>query len=237
MKEIRLLNANEIECRVGQTGKMRNGNAWCSLLLYKDARCDMRILDEVFGMFGWKRKHEVVNNQLCCTVSVKDDSGEWIDKQDVGVESNTEAVKGNFSDAFKRACFNFGIGRELYTAPKIFINLKGDEWDDNNGKVKIKAKVTFNVAEIGYDNARNINKLTLVDNDGVVRYTLGQKAPEDQSRGDIDDMLRNFALPSIQQARTREELTRIWNDFPQLQDEQRFISALNSRQNEISNAA
>lgn len=116
MKKIRELRADEIEVRVGVVRK--NG---ISLLLYKDARCDMNILDETFGITGWKRHHELINGSLFCTVSIRDENGEWISKQDVGVESYTEAVKGAASDSFKRACFNIGIGRELYTAPFIWI--------------------------------------------------------------------------------------------------------------------
>ena len=242
MKEIRLLKASEIECRVGQAGTMKNNSAaWCSLLLYKDARCDQRILDETFGMFGWQRKHEFINNNLFCSVSIKDEStGEWVSKQDVGVESNTEKEKGQASDAFKRACFNWGIGRELYTSPKIFITLKDGEWDNNAGKVKLKAKTTFVVSEIGYDENRNINHLVIVDGSGVARYTLGQQMQVQQpasGESDIDEQLNGYALPAIQQARTREELTRIWNDFTQLQGDSRFLSALNNRQNEINAAA
>lgn len=117
MKKIRELRADEIEVRVGVVRK--NG---ISLLLYKDARCDMNILDETFGITGWKRHHELINGSLFCTVSIKGENGEWISKQDVGVESYTEAVKGAASDSFKRACFNIGIGRELYTAPFIWIS-------------------------------------------------------------------------------------------------------------------
>ena len=100
MKEIRKLRADEIEARVGIVKK--NG---ISLLLYKDARCDMNILDETFGIMGWQRKHELINGSLFCTVSIKGEDGEWIGKQDVGVQSYTEAVKGAASDSFKRACF------------------------------------------------------------------------------------------------------------------------------------
>ena len=116
MKKIRELRADEIEVRVGIVKK--NG---ISLLLYKDALCDMNILDETFGITGWQRKHELINGALFCTVSIKGENGEWISKQDVGVESYTEAVKGAASDSFKRPCFNIGIGRELYTAPFIWI--------------------------------------------------------------------------------------------------------------------
>ncbi len=110
--KIRTLRADEIECRAAMVKE--NG---VSLLLYKDARCDMRILDEMFTPFGWQRHHETINGKEFCTVSVKSETGEWIEKQDCGTESNTEKEKGQSSDAFKRACFNWGIGeRTVYCA-------------------------------------------------------------------------------------------------------------------------
>lgn len=113
----RELKADEIDCRVAMVKK--NG---CSILLYKDARVDQNILDETFGPFGWERKHELIGDRLYCTVSVySEDLNMWVSKQDVGTESNTEKEKGQASDSFKRACFNWGIGRELYTAPFIWI--------------------------------------------------------------------------------------------------------------------
>lgn len=144
MKKIRELRADEIEVRVGVVRK--NG---ISLLLYKDARCDMNILDETFGIAGWQRKHELINGALFCTVSIKDENGEWISKQDVGVESYTEAVKGAASDSFKRACFNIGIGRELYTAPFIWIPSDKVSIAEGNGKLKVRD--SFNVSYISYD--------------------------------------------------------------------------------------
>ena len=114
--EFRKLKAVEIECRV-QSVK-QNG---FSLLLYKDARCDMSILDETVGPMNWMREHSRDNAN--CTVSLWDvDKGQWVGKEDTGTESNTEAAKGLASDSFKRACFNWGIGRELYTSPFIWVN-------------------------------------------------------------------------------------------------------------------
>ena len=110
--EIRLLKANEIECRVGTfkpTGM--------TLLLYKDARADMKILDETFGFDGWERKHELIDGKLFCTVSVWSEKRNcWINKQDVGTESNAEKEKGQASDSFKRACVNLGINDRKATA-------------------------------------------------------------------------------------------------------------------------
>lgn len=118
MSKFRNLTADEVECRVATCKE-----SGVSLLLYKDARADMKILDETVGAENWQRKHQVVNGNLFCTVSIWDENkGEWISKEDVGVESYTEKEKGQASDSFKRACVNWGIGRELYTAPFIWID-------------------------------------------------------------------------------------------------------------------
>lgn len=170
-KEIRLLRADEIEARVQSVKD--NG---AMLLLYKDARCDMNILDEIFGIYGWQREHELINGNLFCTVSVFDEtSRSWIKKQDVGVESNTAKEKGQASDAFKRACFNWGIGRELYTAPFIWVKNIGDM---KGGKCYTK----FIVKEIGYTENREINQLVIVDDKGNERYRMGVKPQQSQSK-------------------------------------------------------
>ena len=110
---IRLLKANEIECRVSVIKE--NG---LSLLLYKDARVDQRILDETFGAFGWQRSHQCIDGNLYCTVSVYDKStGLWISKQDVGAIGHAEKEKSQASDSFKRACFNC-----VYTSQMIHCN-------------------------------------------------------------------------------------------------------------------
>lgn len=120
------LRADEIECRVAQAKQ-----TGVSLLLYKDARCDQNILDETVGPMNWQRYHSRDNAN--CTVEIWDAEKQcWIGKEDTGTESNTEKEKGLASDSFKRACFNWGIGRELYTAPFIWIkaedctSLQGD---------------------------------------------------------------------------------------------------------------
>ena len=145
-QEIRLLTADEIDVRVAQTTNY-NGVVKVNLLLYKDARVDMKILDELYGPMGWKRTHQLIGDRLYCTIEVRDTAtGEWIAKQDVGTESNTEPEKGQASDAFKRAGFNWGIGRELYTAPKIQIALNQGEFRDNGGRIQVWA--SFYVAQI-----------------------------------------------------------------------------------------
>ena len=173
--EFRTLKANEIDCRI-QSLNEKNGNVGAVVLLYKDARVDMRLLDEVVGAMNWKREHTIIGDRLYCTVSIYNEhTGEWVGKSDVGTESNTEKEKGQASDSFKRACFNWGIGRELYSAPFTYINLQKGEWyTGKDGKPKSYAK--FTVKEIEYDENRNINKLTIVDSKGTVRYTMGGSA-------------------------------------------------------------
>ena len=122
MCKFRDLRADEIECRV-QSVK-QNGLV---LLLYKDARVDMNILDETVGAENWQREHYECKGNLFCRVGIDVNAihevaePRWVFKSDCGTESNTEAQKGEASDSFKRACFNWGIGRELYTAPFTWI--------------------------------------------------------------------------------------------------------------------
>lgn len=155
----RLLRADEIDARVGTA---KSGGKGISLLLYKDARCDQNILDETVGPFNWQRSHNRDNAN--CVVSIWDgEKKQWISKEDTGTESNTEKEKGLASDSFKRACFNWGIGRELYSAP--FIWIRGDP-----EKLKFEK---FSVAEIGYNESREINKLAIADKSGALVYRFG----------------------------------------------------------------
>ena len=111
----RPLRADEVEVRLSRCTKKG-----AFFLLYKDARCDMNILDETVGPMRWKREH--ARDNANCVVSIYDEgTGQWVSKEDTGTESNTEAEKGLASDSFKRACVNWGIGRELYTKINIFI--------------------------------------------------------------------------------------------------------------------
>ena len=120
--KFRNLRADEVEARVSQVTEKG-----VVLLIYKDARCDMRILDETVGPENWQREHYECKGNLFCRVGINvayenlDDIPIWVWKSDCGTESNTEAQKGEASDSFKRACFNWGIGRELYTAPFIWV--------------------------------------------------------------------------------------------------------------------
>ena len=167
------LYADEIECRVAQAAQ--NG---VSLLLYKDARCDQNILDETVGPMSWMRQH--TRDNANCFVSIWDENKQmWVGKEDTGTESNTEKEKGLASDSFKRACFNWGIGRELYTAPFIWVPASACEKlekDDRSGKWKCNDK--FEVASIAIENKKIVGLSIRNSKTRKVVYTMGKTAPE-----------------------------------------------------------
>ena len=181
-KKIPLLTAQDVECRVQQITENQNGYG-AILLLYKDARVDMKILDSVYGAMNWQRKHTVINGQLFCSVLIWDESKkQWIEKQDVGTESATEAEKGRASDSFKRACFNVGIGRELYNAPFVYIKLDSSEVTKNS-KGKPTTYTRFEVTAMEYDKqAEKFVKLEICDNKGRKRYQLGEAVAVPQNK-------------------------------------------------------
>ena len=168
--EIRLLRADEIECRIGTINEKG-----LSLLLYKDARADMKILDETFGVFGWKRTHQSIDGNLYCTVEIWDSEKQsWIAKQDVGTVSYTEKEKGQASDSFKRACVSVGIGRELYSAPFIWASAQKCNIQRRNDKLICYDK--FSVSEISYSKDREITALSIVNSDtGEIVYSMFPK--------------------------------------------------------------
>ena len=171
-KEIPLLTAQDVELRVAQVVKTKSA-VYATLLVYKNARIDMKILDDVFGAMNWDRKHDTIDGKLFCTVSIWDEEKQrWVSKQDVGMPSNTESTKGEASDGFKRACFNWGIGRELYSAPNIRVELEDFEVSNGeNGKPKTYAK--FYVEEMQFDKEQNkFIRFKVVDKDGNTRFTI-----------------------------------------------------------------
>ena len=203
---IRTLRANEIECRIGTINEKG-----CTLLLYKDARVDMRLLDEVFGPMNWKRDHEVVNGNLFCTISIYDEKKkEWVSKQDVGTESNTEKEKGQASDAFKRAGFNWGIGRELYSAPFIWVKLEPSEISKStSGRCSTYTK--FSVSEIEYDENREVSKCIIVDHNGAIRYQFPkpkeQKSEQPQQNSSVfSGKQLKEAIDEVRVCKSRAEL-------------------------------
>ena len=188
-----LLQANEISCRVQQISEKG-----LSLLLYVTSRDGQKRLDEKFGELGWQDRYEVIDGDLYCIISVWDSEKKmWISKEDVGTASYTAKEKGRASNAFKRACVKHGIGRELYTAPYIWIpsnycNIK----TDSNGKTSTRDK--FFVNRISYTSDRKIDELEIVNQnmDVVFKQYPSQK---------IDDIKYSVLLEKLKEAHVTME--------------------------------
>lgn len=177
---MRKLKADEIEVKVKQVVQTYDKDKkpkWSGFiaLLYKTARVDMDILDETYGAENWQSDYKVVKDNLYCGIGVQK-NGEWCWKWDCGIESRKDddgnEKKGEASDAFKRAGFKWGIGRELYTSPKILIPAEVVVELDKNGNKHYRLKdkyATYSVQTVQYDDRGDIASLVIVDkNDGVV---------------------------------------------------------------------
>jgi len=239
--KFRKLEPSEIECRVSTI--KANG---LSLLLYKNARCDMNMLDEIVGAEYWQRDHKEVKGNVYCGVSiyctveeavyeevelnVGEGKGnitqhilsipakkEWITKWDAGAESYTEKVKGEASDSFKRACFNWGIGRELYTSPFIWIQPNKDgEFKQNANTKKHTTYTKFHVQEVAYTEDV-ISRLVIMDQNGKVRFTYGNKVNSKSS----DELYKELMALGIIDEDMGKWLSHYNVDFEQeLSDEQ-----------------
>lgn len=173
MRTFRLLAADEIECRQAEVDK--NGN-YLTLLLYKTARTDAQLLDETFGAKRWQCRYECIDGKMYCGIGIYDSElKEWVWKWNVGTESNTEAEKGEASDALKRAGFVWGIGTELYSAPRIKIYKEKCEIKEFNGKNKCFDN--FVVSNIAYDDKGNITALQIKNKTkNVIAFTLGSES-------------------------------------------------------------
>jgi hypothetical protein len=172
-------------------------SGWATLLAYKDARVDMQRLDEVCGPGFWQRKHERVGNDLYCSVGVWNAVlQQWVWVQDVGIPSNESATKGEASDSFKRACFNLGIGRELYDMPLILVQLHDNEFFVEEFKGKRKGKATYDLKlrdwtwHFEYSEAEGLppelTKLVAIDQHRNTRYTFTTREDSRSARqGDV----------------------------------------------------
>ena len=169
----RSLRPDEVDVRPSQI-KETGGQTKVDLLLYQDARCGQNILDESVGTLNWQKKYEYVGSLLFCLIGIRNpETGEWIWKSDVGSESNVEKEKGLASDCFKRACVSWGIGRELYSTPKISIPCTDKDIWKKDGKNILTQ--TFQVGEMEVSSQKEITYLTILDKWGNERFSWGKK--------------------------------------------------------------
>lgn len=155
MRTFRLLTADEIECRISE---IDNQGRFLSLLLYKTARTDAKLLDERFGAEKWTNDYKSIDGKMYCGIGINF-NGSWVWKWNCGTESNTEAEKGEASDAMKRAGFVWGIGTELYSSPRIKVFSDKCTIKENGGKQRCYDR--FSVREISYDADGNITTLLI----------------------------------------------------------------------------
>ena len=199
----RKLRADEIDCRVNTINEKG-----LSLLLYKDARCDMNILDETVGCMNWQRSH--TRDNANCIVSIYDeDKKQWVSKEDTGTESFTEKEKGLASDSFKRACFNWGIGRELYTSPFIWISNtnctitpKGDKYTTYDN---------FRVKKIEYNDNGEISGLAIVNSKtNKVVFELGQIITLEETKQEMEiQQLQKDRIKELDKQVIKDYLTKV----------------------------
>lgn len=199
----RPLRADEIECRIGSVGAKG-----FTMLLYKDARCDMNILDETVGEFNWQRDHKEIKGTVYCGVGIngrgQSTHDEWVWKWDAGAESYTEKEKGEASDSFKRACVNWGIGRELYTAPLIFIRAKTEPVGNGYRLSDKRDGYGYKVAQIEYEGGR-ISHLVITKN-GTQVYTFTADKFMDDAQNTIDESMVQMVLTIAETPANKEAL-------------------------------
>lgn len=198
--EFRELYASEIDCRINTINEKG-----LTLLLFKDARVDMNILDETVGSMNWQRDHKELKGNIYCGISIWDnEKQQWVTKWDCGKESFSESEKGESSDSFKRACFNIGIGRELYTSPFIWISKENYTPVEKNGK--LTTYDTFRVKQIRYNDDREINGLVIVNaKTNKVVYEYGNMISADT----IEDM----PIQETQKQRIKELDKQLIKDY------------------------
>lgn len=196
----RPLKADEIECRIGSVGAKG-----FTMLLYKDARCDMNILDETFTPYGWQREHKEIKGVVYCGVAIYNaDADRWVWKWDAGAESYTEKEKGEASDSFKRACVNWGIGRELYTAPLIFIRAKTEPVGNGYRLSDKRDGYGYKVAQIEYEGGR-ISHLVITKN-GTQVFTFTADKFMEEAQNTIDESMVQMVLTIAETPANKEVL-------------------------------
>ena len=171
--KFRLLEATDIEVKVK---KVKENGA--ILLLYKTARTDMDILDETIGPENWTNDYREIKGNLYCGIGIRNEKGEFVWKWDCGIESREDdegnQKKGEASDAFKRAGFRWGIGRELYSSP--FIWVPSDKMNIKTGQNgKPKTVDNFVVERIAYDSAGKISGLAIWNTTKNIRAFSAQR--------------------------------------------------------------
>jgi hypothetical protein len=205
------LQIDQVEFRVQSINK----GGYATILAYKDARCDMQRLDDVCGQLGWKREHSRDNHN--CIVSIWDNEwNHWVGKEDTGTESMAESEKGLASDSFKRACFNWGIGRELYDYPLVQVKLKEEE--HSNGKATWKLKIREWKWDSAFNDSGKLVMLEAKDTGGNIRFQFGVEFKElEKYWEELVTLLANkdtFGLRHFVNEQGKDSMEVLFNNAP-----------------------
>ncbi len=227
---MRKLRADEIECRVAQVSAKG-----CSLLLYKTARVDRAILNELYGDL-WQNDFKVIDGKMYGGIGIYNkELNQWLWRWDCGTESNTEAEKGQASDCFKRAGFKWGIGVELYTAPFIWLDIETKKNDKCKFEL-VDKYIKFEVTEIGYADNGDINNLTIKDNNGNIVYQLGKKITKKKKEEVINPDLD--LLQGLEACSAYTEFQAYYkNNYPNAKDKEAFNIAATKKAAQLKGAA
>lgn len=210
-----------------------NKGGYATILAYKDARVDMNRLDEVCGPLNWKREH--IRENQNCIVSVWDETKkEWVSKEDTGTESFTEKEKGLASDSFKRACFNWGIGRELYDYPVIQIKLNSDEFEVSGDKARQTFKLNLRKWKWQSDwENETLKSLICRDETGKVRFEFGSKQqtkPEPKTElFELDETALTGLKNALNECKSQASLKKMWEANPEFQKNSKFVKLVTDR--------
>jgi len=234
-----------------------NNGKYATILPYKDARVDMERLDDVVGPMNWKREHKRENHN--CIVSIWDDvSKQWVSKEDTGTESMAEAKKGLASDSFKRACVNWGIGRELYGYPLISIQLSDTEVQPTGkDKPKYRASFKLDIKNWTWDITHNegvVSKLVCLDSTGKTRFTWDkplsaeelkklqeEKQEAEQKRNEAEiaklakdhEIILSHGMESLNACKSMDDLGMTWTKYKLLQKDPIFVKTKNLLKDEM----
>jgi hypothetical protein len=208
-----LLSADQIEVKVKQVT-----SKGAVLLLYKTARTDMELLDAVVGPMHWAVDYREIKGNLYCGIGITDDGEHWVWKWDCGIESRADGdgneKKGEASDAFKRAGFKWGVGRELYSSPFTFAKVKTVQ---NGSRWELEDKFArFDVKDIGYS-GRVVSRLVITDNHGQVVYSFGKgampvgstEAAEEVGKAKLERMNAQQPAPPAEKPATAKRNTTV----------------------------
>jgi hypothetical protein len=129
IERLQLLQSQELYKEMGIYPKWRvlrkAGNKFV-MNAYQDARDVEAVLDYVCGIQNWQTDEKELKGNLYRSIMINIEGEGWVTKSDVGVESSEAKVKGEASDAFKRAAFKWGIFRYIYDLDSVMLPIGTD---------------------------------------------------------------------------------------------------------------